>query len=65
MERSIIALVIAIAIFILDGVLWLVSVSTQGYSPSIGGLIARFFLLIPLVQGIGAIRTVRNRNAEN
>ena len=60
-RRSVVALVMAIAVFALDGILGFVTAASQGYSPSVVGIIARIFLLVPMVQGIGAIQTVKKR----
>ena len=53
-RRSQMALVIAIVLFALDGFLSFIAMAQNG-SFAFGGLIVRVFLIIPLVQGIGAI----------
>lgn len=60
-RRSAVALVIAIAVFALDGILGLVTAISQGYDPGAGGTIARIFLLIPMIQGVGAIRAIKKQ----
>jgi len=61
-KRSLIALIFAIVIFALDGILGLVLSVMAGVEPGVAGLIARVFLIIPMVQGIPAIRELRQRN---
>ncbi len=53
-RRSQMALVIAIVLFALDGFLSFIAMAQNG-SFAFGGLIVRVFLIIPLIQGIGAI----------
>ncbi len=60
-RRSAVALVIAIAVFALDGILGLVTAISQGYDPNSGGIIARIFLLIPMIHGVGAIRAIKKQ----
>ena len=55
------ALVIAIAVFALDGVLGIISAVSSGFDPSIGGLALRVVLLIPMFQGVAAIRDLKGR----
>ena len=55
-RRSAVALIIAILLFAVDGVLGVVFAVSAGASPSIGGILVRAFLLIPMVQGVGAMR---------
>jgi len=62
-RRSSIALILAIAIFALDGILGLVSSATNGVDPGVGGLLARVILIIPMIQGVPAIRDLRRRDA--
>jgi hypothetical protein len=54
-RRSTAALVVAIALFALDGVLGFISSLSPAY------VIARLFLLVPMAQGIGAIRSINKR----
>ncbi len=55
-RKSLVALIIAIVLLILDAGLGLVGAAMSGYSPSISGLLVRVILLVPLFQGVGAIR---------
>lgn len=48
------ALILAIAIFALDGILGFVLVAMVGGTPNISGLIARIFFIIPMVRGLSA-----------
>lgn len=64
-RRSSIALILAIAIFALYGLLALFISVSGGYNPGIGGLLARFLFLIPMIQGVGAIKTLKAGNAHN
>lgn len=58
-KRSWIALAIGIVLFALDTVLLLVGSAQPGQSPPTGGLVARIFLFIPLVNGLKAARSLR------
>lgn len=60
-RRSSVALVLAIIIFALDGILGVFFASMQGYTPSGAGIVARIFLLIPMGQGFGAIKALRSK----
>ena len=62
-RRSTIALVIAIALFILGGVVSFVSYASQGYGANTGGLFARIYLLIPMVKGLGAIKALKQQTS--
>ena len=62
MRLSTLALILASIIFALDGILGIVLTVAAGYSPGIVGIIARIFLLIPMVQGIGAIREIQKKS---
>ncbi len=61
-RKSMVALVLAIAIFTLDSIAGIVLSVMQGYEPSIGGIILRIFLLIPMIQAIGALRAIKKAN---
>jgi hypothetical protein len=61
-KRSLIALILAIVIFALDGILGLVFSVMAGMEPGVTGLIARVFLIIPMVQGVPAIRVLKQRD---
>jgi hypothetical protein len=54
--RSLLALGIAVCLFVLDGVFVLVAATQAGGSPPVGGLVARAFFLIPMLRGFPAIR---------
>lgn len=58
-RKSAIALILAVIIFAFDGILGVVLAASQDYTPGAGGIIARIFLLIPMVQGIGAIKALK------
>lgn len=62
-RKSMVALVLAIAIFTLDSIAGIILSVMQGYEPSIGGIILRIFLLIPMIQAIGALRTIKKNRA--
>jgi hypothetical protein len=57
-RRSLAALALAVALFVLDGVS-LLFVTTPSGTPPIGGLVARVFFLIPMVLGFPALRALR------
>jgi len=61
-RKSIVALILAIVIFALDGILGIVFAAFQGSNPGSGGLIARIFLIIPMVQGVGAIKALKAKD---
>lgn len=63
MRRSMVALIIAIIIFALDGILGLLFAIQQGGSPTFG-VIARVILLIPMIQGVGAIQTLKRQSGQ-
>jgi hypothetical protein len=54
--RSIVALGIAVALFVIDGVFVLASATQRGGTPPVGGLLARAFFLIPMLRGFPALR---------
>jgi hypothetical protein len=58
-RRSAIALALAVGLFALDGLITLVGAFGSGHTPPVGGLVARFFLFVPMVRGFGAIRTLK------
>ncbi|MFO0722525.1 MAG: hypothetical protein U1E65_02000 [Myxococcota bacterium] len=59
--RSAIALGIALVLFILDGLASLVMSLGASGTPPIGGLVARVFLVIPMIKGFGAIRELKQQ----
>ncbi len=62
-RKSNIALIIAIALFALGGIVSFFSYASQGYGANTGGLLARIFLLIPMAQGLGAIKALKQQNS--
>ena len=56
--RSRVALGIAVALFILDGVFVLIGAAQATGSPPVGGLIARAFLLVPMLRGFPALQAL-------
>lgn len=54
--RSIVALGVAVALFVLDGVFVLASATQAGGTPPVGGLVARVLFLIPMLRGFPALR---------
>ena len=60
-RRSLAALVIAIVIFVLDSILSFVLAGSQGYTSNVVEMVARAFLLLPMIQGIGAIRAIKEQ----
>ncbi len=58
-KRSLLALAVAVGLFILDGLYMFVAAAEAKASPPIGGLIARIFFLVPMVRGFGAIRELK------
>jgi hypothetical protein len=61
-RRSSVALILAIAIFTLDGLIGIISAVTMGYTPGISGIFVRIFLLIPMIQGVSAIKELKVQN---
>ena len=57
--RSSVALLAAIVMLVVDGVVAMTLPASQGLSPSVGGALARLFLILPMVQGFGAIRALK------
>ena len=54
--RSLVALGIAVGLFVVDGILVMASATAAGGTPPVGGLVARAFLLIPMLRGFPALR---------
>ena len=63
-RKSRLALILSVVIFALDSVLGIILTTASGLTPSPGGLLARILLMIPMVQGIQAIRTLKRRAEE-
>lgn len=62
-RRSTIALALAVAMFILDGIVFFAMAAKAGGTPPVGGVIARIFFLIPMVRGFGALTALREAEA--
>jgi hypothetical protein len=59
--RSVVALAVAVVLFIASGIWSFVVISqtmTRG-APPIGGIVMRILLLIPMIQGFGALRDLK------
>ncbi len=56
-RRSAVALIIAVVIFVLDALLGLLA----GGASSVTALLVRVILITPMVQGVGAIRALKQR----
>ena len=54
--RSVVALGIAVVLFVVDGLFVMASAAQGGGTPPVGGLVARVFFLIPMLRGFPAIR---------
>jgi hypothetical protein len=61
MRMSAVALIAAIVLFALDGILGFVLVASADIAPNIGGVVARAFFLVPMVQGVRAIAVLKER----
>lgn len=57
-QQSLVALGLAVGLFVLDG-LSLPFMAPAGTTPSVGGLVARFFLLLPMLRGFPALRALK------
>lgn len=55
-KRSLAALILGIGLFGLDAILTIVLPAQGSGQPNTGGLVARFFLMIPLVRAVPALR---------
>lgn len=62
-KRSMVALILSIVVFSLDALLGVIGSVAMGGSAAIGGFVFRVFLIIPMVQGIGAIKALKKRSA--
>lgn len=61
-RRSSFALLVAIVLFSIDAILGLVFSASEGYNPG-GGIVARIILMIPMIQGVGAIKLLKTKTA--
>lgn len=64
-RRSSVALILAIVIFALDGLLGIYLAISGGGTPGVGGLLVRVLLLIPMVQGVGAIKALKAQESQS
>ncbi|MBN2002272.1 MAG: hypothetical protein JXA21_02850 [Anaerolineae bacterium] len=55
-RKSTVALILAVVIFTIDGIGGFIISASQGSSASASGLVARIFLILPMIQGIKAIK---------
>ena len=62
-RKSAVALILVIVIFALDEIIGVFLAISQGYNPGLGGVFARIILLIPMFQGVGAIRVLKQQVA--
>ena len=62
-KRSMVALILSIVVFSLDALVGVIGSVAMGGSPAIGGLVFRVFLIIPMVQGVGAITALKKTSA--
>ncbi|MDP3450789.1 MAG: hypothetical protein Q8R87_09420 [Anaerolineaceae bacterium] len=62
-KRSMVALILSIVVFSLDALLGVIGSVALGGSAAIGGFVFRVFLIIPMVQGIGAIKALKKQSA--
>jgi hypothetical protein len=63
-KRSYFALILAIVLLFVDGIVGMVLSTLQGYSPSVGGFIGRIILMIPMIQGLGALNYLKRQDAK-
>jgi hypothetical protein len=59
-RRSRLALVLAMLILAVDGLIGVALALTQGYPPSIAGFVVRLLLIVAMFPGLGAIRELKN-----
>lgn len=62
-RRSLVALIIAITLFGLDGIMAFIIAAEQGGNPPVGALVARILLGIPMIRGIPAIQALKRSPA--
>lgn len=63
MQRSLVALVLATALYAIDGVGGLILAVAEGARPGVGGIIMRVFFLIVLARGITGLRALKAEKA--
>lgn len=59
LQRSLVALIIATALYAIDGVATLAMAVAAGGQPGVGGVIMRIFFIVVLVRGVTGIRTLK------
>lgn len=59
-KRSLAALALAISLFIIATILTVISAVMLNLTPSIGGIVVRIFLFIPMFQAISAMHQPRS-----
>lgn len=64
LRRSKAALIIAIALFILDGIVTLGWAMTAARSPSIGPIFMRVILILPMIRGVKAMTELKKSNLD-
>ncbi|MBX3189681.1 MAG: hypothetical protein KF819_21835 [Labilithrix sp.] len=57
------ALVVAVALFAIDGIFSVTASIGAGASPPVGGLVARVFFILPMIRGIPAIKKLKNADS--
>jgi len=60
--RSQVALIVAIVLFALDGLLVIFAAMEAGGRPGVGGIIMRVLLLMAMIQGVGAIKALKQES---
>ena len=55
-RRSTAALAVAVSLFVLDGLYSFVIAAEARVSPPVGGLVARFFFVMPMLRGFSALK---------
>jgi len=64
-KKSMVALLIAIIVFGLDGILMIIFGVAQGSSSAAGGVAARVVFLLPMIKGVGALKALKAKKAQN
>jgi hypothetical protein len=58
-RRSMLALILSIGLYTLDGLVYLYLIFNGGGSPALTSIFMRVILLIPMIQGIGALQSIK------
>lgn len=61
-KKSLFALIVAIVLFVIDGLSTLMFAAAGGSAP-VTGLFVRIILLVPMIQGVSAIRALKPKTA--